>query len=120
MSAEGISKMCLGKSRYGTEHRANRAKEKAREARGVFLRAYSCPICFFWHLTKVDVVQPKPTPAQAAAYGPFLGCGECEQKVYALRRIICKGDPECGRVLPASKVALDKTWSTAWCPRRAS
>lgn len=45
---------CRKKSRYATEHQAERYARKASEARGVMLRVYACGICNGFHLTHVN------------------------------------------------------------------
>lgn len=51
------------KSRYATEFAANRAAARVVVPLGVWLRAYECPGCGFWHLTK----QGAPTLTTPAA-----------------------------------------------------
>ncbi len=43
---------CQGKVCYPTERSAIRKGERCTEARGTPLRAYECPRCGDWHLTK--------------------------------------------------------------------
>lgn len=45
-------RQCLSKRPYLTQADARRVAERAMKKRGVPLRAYECPNCRWWHLTK--------------------------------------------------------------------
>ncbi len=45
---------CVGKTRYKTVERAGAAAQTAFERRGARLRAYQCPKCGDFHLTKMS------------------------------------------------------------------
>ena len=48
---------CLRKKPYMTKTAAMTTAEKCWEKRQVRLRAYQCPNCNWWHLTKWEVAQ---------------------------------------------------------------
>lgn len=51
MNAEDMAKMCLTKKRY-SKGTAEKVAQRVRDERDHRVRAYYCPVCFKWHLTK--------------------------------------------------------------------
>ena len=45
-------RMCIKKKRYASESQAMKIAEKVYAERQIKLRAYPCPYCGKWHLTK--------------------------------------------------------------------
>ena len=43
---------CKSKKSYDTEKGALHVASKMAKSKGITLRAYNCPYCFKWHLTK--------------------------------------------------------------------
>lgn len=43
---------CIRKKRYRTEGIAEQVAEKVLRERGAKVRAYYCPVCLGWHLTR--------------------------------------------------------------------
>jgi hypothetical protein len=44
--------MCLSKRVYWSESMAKHVAEKCKQKRGIQLKAYQCPNCGQWHLSK--------------------------------------------------------------------
>lgn len=53
-------RMCASKRVYRTEKYALGVAKRCEERRGVKLRAYSCPYCGNWHVTKAPPQESRP------------------------------------------------------------
>jgi hypothetical protein len=51
-SADRNERQCLDKRAYASQTDAKMTASRIRVKRGVPLRAYRCPNCHWWHLTK--------------------------------------------------------------------
>jgi len=51
-TTDQVMRSCLTKHRYKSRHQAMNMAAKVMSRRGTNLRAYSCPFCFGWHLTR--------------------------------------------------------------------
>jgi hypothetical protein len=58
---------CFSKARYPDRFEAERVRQKSEARRPVRLRAYRCPHCLGWHLTRRGVEQPTPAAAPSPA-----------------------------------------------------